>query len=191
MKLLLTAFEPFGGLDTNVSLEVFHRIEGEDIVKQILPVSYTRCPLALKEAIEKVRPDGVLCLGQAGGSRGVQVEKLGINYTRGAIADNDGDLRLQGELVPQAPAAIFTRFPAEAIQEKVNSLTPTSLSLSAGGYVCNCCYYHALRLTEGKALFIHLPYYEGQGEKLTPCVPLDKLTEGVKTVIDRLRGLIP
>lgn len=90
MKILVTAFEEFGNVKGNSSLEVLKRLDIKD--KIILTVSYKRAKEELVKAVLNIKPDFVLCLGQAGKESKIRLEMLGINYTRGSIPDNDGIL---------------------------------------------------------------------------------------------------
>ena len=69
MKLLLTCFEPFGGLSTNSSMEtaaaLTGRLPGVTMVKKLLPVSFDMAHLRLYEAMDEEKPDMVICTGQA------------------------------------------------------------------------------------------------------------------------------
>ena len=62
---------------------------------------------------------------------------------------------------------------------------PAKVSNSAGLYVCNRTYYEALRLCNErlgmKALFVHLPLYEGQpsAAEEQPTVQLDDMLKAV------------
>ena len=48
MRILVTAFEPFGGNDTNISQKVLDAIP-TDVTKLLLPVSFRRAPEVLNE----------------------------------------------------------------------------------------------------------------------------------------------
>lgn len=147
------------------------------------PVSYKRAKEELAKAISNIKPDFVLCLGQAGKERKIRIEMLGINYTRGSIPDNDGVLFDRGFVKEGGPLALRCNLNIEDIVAKLNKIIPCYLSLSAGAYICNTTYYTALDLMKGNALFIHLPYYDGQVLN-EPSMDIDKMVQGVKLVID-------
>ena len=75
MKILLTAFEPFGGEKINAAQEaaalVKDEIAGARIVKMTVPVVFGKSIEAVLSAIRREQPDAVLCLGQAGGRIGL------------------------------------------------------------------------------------------------------------------------
>lgn len=183
MKILVTAFEEFGNIKGNSSLEVLKRLDIKN--KLILPVSYNRSKIELENNINKIKPDFVLCLGQAGGESKIRVEMLGINYTRGSIPDNDGVLYDRGYVKENGALALRANVPIEDIVKKLDEVIPCYLSLSAGAYICNTTYYTALDLMNGNALFIHLPFYEGQVND-KPQMNIDMMVQGVKLVIDEI-----
>lgn len=94
MKILVTGFEPFGSHHSNPSWDaveaLLEEIEGVQIVKRKLPVSFRRFSAPLEAAIEEERPDGLICVGLAGGEDKVSVERVGINLMEARIPDNDG-----------------------------------------------------------------------------------------------------
>ena len=83
MKILLTAFEPFGGETINPAQEavrlVKDKIDGADIVKVDVPVVFNKAGEVVYAAMKKENPDVVLCIGQAGGRFGVTPERVAIN----------------------------------------------------------------------------------------------------------------
>lgn len=165
MKILLTAFEPFDNLNTNSSLEVLKQINIDNVVKEVLPVSYNHVKIKIKELIEKHHPDFIINLGQAGGETKLRIEKFALNYTRASIPDNDGTLKIKGEVFEGAPLALTTTLDIESIVDDAkNDQIDSYISLSAGGYICNSCYFSSLYLNNGNALFIHLPYLLNQVE---------------------------
>ena len=93
MKLLTTGFAPFGGERINPAWEAVRRLPdrmGEaELIKAEMPTSFAGCAAALEEACRLWRPDGVLCVGQAGGRACVTVERVAINLAEASIPDND------------------------------------------------------------------------------------------------------
>ena len=71
MRILLTAFEPFGGAETNITQSVLSLLPDSiadwAIEKVCLPVSFKRAPIVLREAITTYSPDLVIMLGQSAG----------------------------------------------------------------------------------------------------------------------------
>ena len=83
MKILVTAFEPFGGEALNSSREALtladENTAGADIVKLILPVVFGESARLLEAAVQREAPDAVLCLGEAGGRDLITPERVAIN----------------------------------------------------------------------------------------------------------------
>src|SRR5450755_2746961 len=95
MKVLVTGFEPYGLWQRNPSGETARHLDGATIIDLevtglVLPVSFARAGAPLIEAIDTLRPDIVLNLGQ-GEAVGVRVERTAVNRAKApAGGDNDG-----------------------------------------------------------------------------------------------------
>lgn len=198
MKLLVTAFEPFGGENINpsaISLEHLGSNVQDNVVTLLLPVSFEKAPKLVCDAIDRYCPDIVVMLGQAGGRRAVTVEHVAINYADASIPDNDGARPCGEALVEGAPTAYFTTLPdKELIAYLSDKGVPCAQSLSAGAYVCNAVFYNALHhiAQSGKRIsagFIHVPYcaeqLEGKPEG-TFALEQEKINLCVKTVAEYL-----
>jgi pyroglutamyl-peptidase len=80
MKILITAFDPFGGEKVNpaalaVSL-LKENIAGASIIKLTVPTIFHKSIITVYEEIKKEKPDVVICVGQAGGRSHITVEKV-------------------------------------------------------------------------------------------------------------------
>ena len=120
MKILITGFAPFGGEAVNPSWEAVSRLpeqfqtsKGEAAVlsKHQMPVSYNRCGQIIEDFIRRELPDCVVCVGQAGGRAGIEVEQIAINLKDAQSPDNEGTV-FSGEPVTQGgPDGRFARLP--------------------------------------------------------------------------------
>ena len=156
MRILVTAFEPFGGSDTNISQRVLDAIQA-DVAKLLLPVSFRRAPEVLNEAIGLLQPDVILAMGQTAEGDKIRLERLAINMMDSAKGDNDGYLPDEELICPEAPLALKTTLPVKPLcADCINAGLPTMVSNSAGLYVCNRIYFEALRHTTN-SLFVHIP----------------------------------
>ena len=92
MKILITAFDPFGGESINPALEAVKlmrdEIEGAEIVKLEIPTVIHKSIEKVKDAILSEDPDVVLSVGQAGGRFDVTPERVAINVDDARIRDN-------------------------------------------------------------------------------------------------------
>ena len=156
MRILVTAFEPFGGSDTNISQRVLDAIQA-DVAKLLLPVSFRRAPEVLNEAIGLLQPDVIIAMGQAAEGDKIRLERLAINMMDSAKGDNDGYMPNEELICPEAPLALKTALPVKPLcADCINAGLPTMVSNSAGLYVCNRIYFEALRHTTN-SLFVHIP----------------------------------
>ncbi len=194
--VLLTGFEAFGGDASNPSLEIVRRLDGERIAGHrisgaILPVSFAEAPAALEAAIDTHAPSLVVALGQAGGREGVTFERVAINLVDARIADNLGDQPVDVEIVAGGPPAYFTTLPVKAMLSRVQALgIPSSLSLTAGTYVCNQVAYalaHRLARDGGgvRGGFIHVPWSNEQAicHPGQPCLSIDAMVVAIRAAI--------
>ena len=172
MRILVTAFDPFGGFDTNSSLIVLNKLPdkvGEVCIdKLMIPTVFKESASVTWEKALETGADAILSLGQAGGRVNITPEKIGINYADASIADNKGVL-CSGESLSDGRDAYFSSLPVEKMVKRANEKGFNSaLSLSAGAFVCNSLLYLLLEKVEKeekdiKVGFVHLPYATEQG----------------------------
>lgn len=174
MTVLVTAFDPFGGMDTNSSLMVLeslgNKVGNIHIEKLVVPTVFNDCvSLAWDKAME-IGADAIVCMGQAGGRGCITLEVIGINYAFANICDNRG-IKIEGEkLSDDGENAIFSTLPVKDMVNAVkNAGFDASLSVSAGGFVCNSLLYGLLKKAQDakcdiKIGFVHLPYEKTQGK---------------------------
>ncbi len=174
MKILVTAFDPFGGDDTNSSELVLNllpdEIENVIIKKMVVPTVYKECAFtAFNEAV-KENCDVIISLGQAGGRDHIAVETVAVNYALANLGDNRGTVLNGEKLFDNGENAYFATIPVKEIVSSVRNLGfNANLSISAGGFVCNSMLYTLLKNVDEakmdiKCGFIHLPYLESQGK---------------------------
>lgn len=194
--VLVFGFEPFGGETINPSAEVAMRLDGETIsghrvVSALLPVSFAAAPSVLAELLDRHAPALVIALGQAGGRAGISLERVAINLLDARIADNAGLQPVDEEVLPGGPGAYFTTLPVKAMQSRLQSLgVQSSLSLSAGSYVCNQIFYclaHRLA-SEGSSArggFIHVPWLPEQSARHAgePDMAVHTMVYGIRAAI--------
>lgn len=193
-KLLITGFDPFGGETVNPSWEAVRllpeRIGEYDLTKLQIPTEFCRASAAVLAAAKEVKPDAILCVGQAGGRAGVTPEVVGINLREARIADNAGFRPENEPVVPGGPAAYFATLPVrEMVAAICNAGLPASLSYSAGAFVCNDVLYTVLHNCSGtkvRAGFVHVPFLPEQAKEGVPSMPLERIVESLKIAIEQL-----
>ncbi|KAG1465668.1 hypothetical protein G6F57_013375 [Rhizopus arrhizus] len=194
--VLITGIEPFDGESLNPSWEAAHRRDGQEVagarlVARQLPCVIGKVVGVLRQAIEDVQPDLVICLGQAGGRSDVTVERVAINVVDARIPDNDGRQPIDEPVVEGGPAAYFSSLPIKAIVRDLRAGgVPASVSLTAGTYNCNTIFYGLAHFiaTERPALrggFVHVPYLPEMATRHpgAPSLALDVLVQGVKIMV--------
>lgn len=172
-KILVTGFDPFGGEPVNPAFEAVKllpdEIAGATVVTLEIPTVFTRSAQVVEAAIERERPDFVLCVGQAGGRSAITVEKVAINLAEARIPDNDGEQPFDTPLRADGDTAYFATLPVKAMVKNINDHgIPAFMSYTAGTYVCNAIMYNVLYLLDRKfpgvtGGFIHVPYAVEQG----------------------------
>jgi pyroglutamyl-peptidase len=197
-KLLLTAFEPFGGEGLNPSLEAARQMEKINFPDALirvaeLPVDRYRAVEIAVELICAGRPDIVIMLGEAGARYRISPERVAINVDDFRIPDNSGNQPRDEAIVEGGPVGYFSTLPIRAITERINKAhIPAAISNSAGAHLCNRLFYSVMHTisVEGlsaKAGFIHLPYLHDQAINKYPDVPSlsrESMVEAVRLAIE-------
>jgi len=191
-KILLTGFEPFGTASANPSGEIMKQISGDNIVAAILPVAYTRSAERLMQLIAEHNPDVVICFGQAEGRTQITPEKIAINLDDARLADNDGVLRSDEKILDNGPDAYFTTLPVKEFAAAITAKgIPSSVSLSAGAFLCNHVFYVAqneLAGTKVRSGFVHVPLMDSQAPEFPgmPTMPLEQMVTAVRAMLEVL-----
>ena len=194
MKLLLTAFTPFDGEKINPALEAVKLVKDKIgnllIVKLEVPTVFGKSIDTVREAIEREKPDFVLSIGQAGGRAEITPERVAINLDDARIPDNEGNQPIDEPVFPDGENAYFSTLPVKAMVEAIRKEgLPSSLSNSAGTYVCNHLMYGILYYLDKrpgmKAGFIHVPYIPEQtkNKKEMPALELSEIVRGLEAAI--------
>ena len=193
-KLLISGFDPFGGAKINPSFEAVKLLPdtiGEyELTKIELPTVFGRAAEIMIEKVKEMRPDAVICVGQAGGRRGITPEVIGINLREASIADNSGAQPKNMPIRTSAPDGIFSTLPVREMVEAIKAQDlPASLSFSAGAFVCNDLLYSLLyefKETDIKIGFIHVPFLPEQAKEGVPSMALEDIVRGLSAAIECL-----
>lgn len=195
-KVLVTGFDPFGEEKMNPAIEAARKLEGEimeDHEIHTLEVStiFDTCIQELRNAIEKMKPDLVICVGQAGGRSHISLERIAININDARIPDNDGNQPIDTPVIPSGPSAYWSTLPIKTIVEALkNKGIPAMVSQTAGTFVCNHLFYglmHELqtKYTSVRGGFIHIPFLPDQTamKPEQPSMALDTIINGLRMAI--------
>lgn len=181
MKILVTGFDPFGGAAINPSWAAVQALPAHIGTAEIctcqIPTEFEAAPRRIREELEIIRPDGLLCVGLYGSSPSIRVERVAINLQDARIPDNAGAQPRDLPVCPGGPDAYFATAPTRKIIEALTAAgIPAVLSYSAGTYVCNTLFYSALDhgVKTGRNIpcgFLHVPYLPSQAASLGGNVP--------------------
>ena len=193
-ELLITGFEPFGGQLVNPSWEAAAALPeyvGEyHLTRMEIPVEFTRAASMVCDTAKELKPDVILCIGQAGGRRGITPEMVGINLRDASAPDNAGHCAADEPIVPGGPAAYFATVPVKHMVNAIRECDiPCFRSCSAGTYVCNDVLYSLLHHFDGtgtKVGFIHVPFLPEQTDDSVFSLPLDDIVTALIAAIKAL-----
>lgn len=199
MKILVTGFDPFGGEKVNPAYEAVKllpkNIKEAEIISIEVPTVFGRASEEVEKAIEKHRPDAVVCIGQAGGRSCISIERIGINLREASIPDNDGNQPIDEKIKEDGQNAYFATLPIKAMVENVRKNgIPSHLSYTAGSYVCNDLMYSLLYILDKKyphikGGFIHVPYAIEQvayKSNNIPSMPVQIIAKGLEYAIEAI-----
>jgi len=193
LNILLTGFEPFGGSFVNPSEQVVKSLDGSVIANWIvtgiiLPVDNRVMPSRLFSALNSVRPDAVLCLGEAARRSAISLERIAVNLQDYELPDNRGERIVDQPIRVDGPTGYFSTLPLQSIYESIQQADiPVEYSLSAGAYLCNQAFYLVMDYSAGlkqpvPAGFIHLPSLPQQAARRTPPSPSMELGMTLKGI---------
>lgn len=196
MKILLTAFDPFGGESVNPALEavklVADKIGDVDVVKLEVPTVFGKSIDTVSAAMEKEKPDAVLCIGQAGGRYDLTPERVAINLDDARIKDNAGNQPIDQPIFADGEPAYFTTLPIKAMVQAIRKVgVPSSVSNSAGTFVCNHLMYGVLytiakKYPGMKGGFMHVPFVPSQVVNRptpAPCLNMKDIAAGIEAAL--------
>ena len=165
MKILITAFGPFDGRSENASSLVLRELQTAfpGIRSRILPVDSVIAPARLRQALRSIRPDALILLGEAAGSKTIRLETTAWNELDFKIPDIAGRQPVSRPIRTGSPASRRSTLPLAEIHQRLDAAGhPVSLSDDPGRYLCNQLFYLALEFLYPLAIscpagFVHLP----------------------------------
>lgn len=195
--VLVTGFDPFGGETINPAFEAVRLlpdvIGGVPVERLEVPTVFALAGKTVIEAVERLDPVMVVCVGQAGGRDGITPEKVAINDMESTAADNAGVKGTGLPVIPGRPTAYFSTLPlAEMVRAMQAIGLPAKVSYTAGTFVCNSLMYTLLDyLSEHRpdipGGFIHVPFAAEQvagKPEGTPFMTLPDIARGLEAAID-------
>ncbi|WP_315076582.1 pyroglutamyl-peptidase I [uncultured Clostridium sp.] len=192
MKVLITGFDPFGGESINPALEAVKQlpntISNAEIIKLEIPTVFKKSLEKIEENILAHKPDIVISIGQAGGRFGITPERVAINIDDARIEDNEKNQPIDVKVFEDGENAYFTTLPIKAmVKEMQDAGIPSSVSNSAGTFVCNHVMYGVLYMINKKypnikGGFIHVPYIPSQvvNKANMPSMSIEDISKGLE-----------
>jgi pyroglutamyl-peptidase len=194
VTVLIAGFGPFGPVTRNPSELIAAELDesevaGSRVAGRVLPVSATRTPAAVRDAIAEVAPSLIVLVGVAPGRSALAAERVAINVLDFDQPDNDGEQPVDVPIRAGGPAAYFSTLPVRAIAQAWQSAgIPGYVSDTAGTYLCNAALYSALDIGDGiLAGFVHVPSLPDEAARQRPPQPsmtLETMVEGVRIAVE-------
>ena len=189
--LLITGFDPFGGETVNPSWEAVRllpeAVGAYRLTKLQIPTVFGQAAETVLTAARELRPDVILCIGQAGGRSAVTPEVVAINLREARIPDNAGNQPVNVPIAENAPAAYFSTVPVRTMVKAIQDAgLPAALSYSAGTFVCNDVLYSLLHFFNGTKTqvgFVHVPFLPQQAKDNAPSLPLPQIVQALTAAI--------
>ena len=159
--IILTGFDSYGKYTINFSSEVVREFpfeyRGFQIVKKIIPVSWSQSIIIYKKLLSKIdkKPNLVILSGIHSGNK-ILLEKLGWNFKIGDDVEKKylfGPIKMWSSPWNKSPLNF------KKIYSRLDYKTGISISYFPGFYLCNYLYFWALYLSKKQypVIFIHIP----------------------------------
>ncbi len=191
MTVVIQGFGPFGTHTENPSRQLVHALAERrpELVCEVIDTSLRAASAAVPALVDRHRPDLWLGIGLAAGRAALGVEAVALNLAdwSAQTADVDGVSSVRQPIAVGGPDAYLTTLPVTEILAGWRTAgLPGFLSLSAGSYLCNYCFYLASHAAAQADLscrvgFIHVP--------LTPELVADPAHEPSMAFADLVAGL--
>ncbi len=199
-KILLCAFDPFGGEAINPALLAVEKLTTDcaELCKLEVPTVFLKSVQRAISKIDAIRPDAVIMVGQAGGRKSVTPERVAINVSDARIPDNEGNAPVDEPISKDGPAAYFSTLPIKEMVRRMREKDiPAAVSDSAGTFVCNHLMYGVLDHISKKkynvpAGFIHIPYVPCQTENKegVPSLPLEVSCDALRIAVECVADML-
>lgn len=196
MRVLVTGFDPFNGEKVNPSFEAVKKLPAKilnaEIVKLEVPTVFYKSIELLRSTMCELKPEIVICVGQAGGRSHISIERVAINIDDAKIPDNEGNKPEDKPIFFDGENAYFSNLPIKKIVKGIKEIgIPAEISNSAGTYVCNhllygLMYYIDKDFKKTIGGFVHVPFLPEQviEKKSMPSMSLDNIIKALGKAIE-------
>lgn len=161
MKILLTAFEPFGNLNINTSKEILENININNIYKLLLPVTIDESFIKINEVLKTNQFDLIILLGMAAKRTKVTIENNAYNNLNFNIPDNNGVIINNQKITENDVESINSIININKLVKHLKSKNYNlDISTDPGRYICNYLYFNTLyHYPDIPCMFIHIPLF--------------------------------
>lgn len=190
MRVLVTGFEVFGGLESNPTSDLIKALQNHEIlypstleVDQILlPVSFSKVFPLFQNKVNSFNPDVIISFGLANSREAIELETIAVNEINADIADNQGSKPVHQKISQNGANHFLSTLPLTGIEAALKLAgIPVNSSQTAGTFVCNYLFYKMMETNQDTYRlcgFIHVP-----PEK---ALPLEELKRGLSVILNYL-----
>lgn len=162
--VVLTSFDPFGGLEVNPSSLVVESLATNlpfAVRKIALPTSFERSALVIEDLFDW-GPLGVIMFGYTGTTDRLRLEQVARNRAGSEHRDNDGRVAPRRTLAGAPQSYVATANVPYLATKLQRTGIPCARSVDAGTYVCNHAYFLSLHRAHAAhpaipCVFVHVP----------------------------------
>ncbi len=173
MRVLITGFEPWGGVRRNPSGEAARVLRGH-----VLPVRYAEAGREIARLIRKTRPGAIVMLGLAPGRGKISLEAVARNMD---YCEGPPPRRGRRKRIMKGPFERGTRLPVGRILRRLRAAgIPAGVSRDAGTFICNHVFYVALARSRVPCGFVHVP-----GERT---LSFPRQVRALRLILDAIAG---
>jgi pyroglutamyl-peptidase len=176
MKILISGFHRFGEHHHNPTAILIEALQEKKIAIPpnvsitgiILPVTFKNSFNQLQKKIEEIDPEFIIALGLAATRESIDIERIAINCMDASIPDNDQFLPKDESIDLNGQEAFFSTLPIREIEMALKQIEiKTTISNSAGTFVCNYLFYQLMKhYPQKKCGFIHVPDFSKISQEL-------------------------
>lgn len=185
MKILFTAFVPFGNISINSSEITLNKLSMPNIYKLLLPVTIDESFKVLDDFLKEHSVDLIIMLGMAAKRKTITIEERAINLLDFNIPDNNGVTINNEKIIKEENDFLYSSLNIEKIVNNLNNKNfNVEKSSDAGKYICNYIYFMTLhKYTDILSMFIHIPLFN---DEINEDITLNALNE----IIDCIKKLM-
>lgn len=185
MRILFTAFVPFGNISINTSEITLNKLSMPNIYKLLLPVTIDESFKVLDEFLKEYPVDLIILLGMAAKRKTITIEERAINLLDFNIPDNNGIIINNKKIINNENDFLYSSLNIEKIVNNLNNKNfNVAKSSDAGKYICNYIYFMTLhKYKDIPTMFIHIPLFNDEINEETTSNALNEIIDFIKKLM--------